>query len=125
MASPQELEARGFRLVNWDGNSLYFTLRNQELDKLPTFESVWQGYDPHTFPDKAGAYRVAHPAGTCFSIWCDHPEALSSAQIVTQVIDPLFAYGTRTWPWGRQRGAHDVTTALAALRRQFFNPSLP
>lgn len=115
MACPASLDIAGYQLVNWDGESCYFVLKTGQMQQVPTFESVWEKFDPYTFPDKAGTYRNENTLGACFSIWCDHPDALSSSEILEQVTQPLAAFGTICWPLGRHRNAESTRAGLRAF----------
>lgn len=108
MAPPAELAAAGYRLVNWDGEALYFVLRHGGEDSLPTSQTVWERFDPYAFPDKAGTTRVPATVGCCFSIWCDEPDAMTSGEIVDRVREPLYTFGALTWPVGRHRCSSDL-----------------
>lgn len=115
MAPPAELARQGYTMTNWDGESLYFVLKHDHLDEVPTFESVSGGFDPRAYPDKVGATRLPDTFGAYFSIWCDEPDALSSAEIVAGVRGPLYAFGSLCWPCGRRRSDRAVRDALARL----------
>ncbi|MDU0967942.1 MAG: family 20 glycosylhydrolase [Actinomycetaceae bacterium] len=119
MAPPADLAAAGYRLVNWDGEALYFVLKNDPDNRLPTAQSVWQRFDPAAFPDKVGATRL-DPAGACFSIWCDHPDALAGDEVVALVREPLYTYGAVLWPVGRHRPLAALTDEAAAMISPVF-----
>lgn len=114
MAPPQRFAELGYKLHNWDGESLYFILREEGNCKIPTFQSVWRDFDPYVFPDKAGAVRL-RPDGANFSVWCDQPETMTSDQIIAKLIDPLFAFGQLLWPLGRRRDEAQTRKLLSQL----------
>ncbi|OFK02442.1 hypothetical protein HMPREF2835_06795 [Actinomyces sp. HMSC072A03] len=114
MMPPQRFAQLGYRLHNWDGQSLYFILREPGNCQIPTFESVWANFDPNIFPDKAGTFRT-EPAGANFSVWCDQPQTMSGQEIITKLVGPLFAFGQILWPTGRRRNEADTKALLDSL----------
>ncbi|QWW19992.1 family 20 glycosylhydrolase [Schaalia sp. 19OD2882] len=116
MAAPCELSDHD--MVNWDADALYFVLRRDQLHLLPTFDSVWDNFEPSLFLDRVGHTRLRNVEGAVFSIWCDEPDALSTVSIVRLAKDPILAFACRCWPLGGLHGKAAVHSAFSAVTQE-------
>ncbi len=116
MAPPDELVAH--TMLNWDADALYFVLKRDHLDRLPTFDSVWDKFAADLYPDHVGHTRIPGTAGATFSIWCDEPDALTSTSVVRLAKWPLMAFASRCWTVGGLRSRETVKRALAVTLKE-------
>lgn len=115
MESPTYFAQKNYSMVNWDGDLLYYVLRENQLDKNPTFSSVYSSFNPVLFPDKPKNFRIENSQGACFSIWCDDPDAQTVSEIKNFIIPPLHAFGLKLWPKGRRKDEQEAHKASGLL----------
>lgn len=118
MESAVALAERGHDLVNWDGDRLYFVLRDDPNNTYPTAESVLKEFDPDLYPGKGERAHLPGHLGAVFSIWCDAPNAISDEELLRLVHGPIMAFGQVMWPV-RQIDSPDE------LMLQFPEPAKP
>lgn len=110
MTTATEFAERGHVLVNWDGELLYFVLRDDPDNTYPTAESVFAYFDPDIYPGKGERVRLPGQLGAVFSIWCDAPEAITDAELLELTHGPIMAFGQALWPVSHPRNSEELMT---------------
>ncbi|MGP9504192.1 family 20 glycosylhydrolase [Specibacter sp. AOP5-B1-6] len=95
----------GHRLVNRNGDHLYFLLSAEDKPAVTgrkSAQGVYELWHPHRFMGSAGSLDddldPAIPvAGAVMSIWCDDPSAMTEEQVAEQAIDWFRSLAQQLW----------------------------
>lgn len=98
----------GHDLVDFNDGLFYYVLGEKAGYTYPTARQIWDAdWHPGLFSALPGAIRqeILPPyphqlRGASFSIWCDDPDAQSSAEVLEGIRHPLRAMTERAWNGG-------------------------
>lgn len=113
METAMDFAKRGHALVNWDGELLYFVLRDDPNNKYPTAESVFTYFDADIYPGKGERVHLPGQLGAVFSIWCDAPNAITDEELLRLSHGPIMAFGQALWPVGHPRSSEELMTQFS------------
>lgn len=106
MAPVQTFLDRGYQVVNYHADYLYYILLIRKGYADPSPEKILNEWNPSIFP--------AHPVqgeqtireeysrqflGCCYSIWSDWPDLQTEEEVAARCRDSLRAFGVRCWGW--------------------------
>lgn len=110
MASLQTFLDRGYQVVNYHADLLYYILliRNDYTDPSP--EKILAEWDPSRFPNNLPGNAIHGPQtvppeqsdrllGGCFSIWSDWPDLQDEDEVKQRSWGALNAMALRCWTW--------------------------
>ncbi|MDQ0278903.1 hexosaminidase [Arthrobacter silviterrae] len=96
----------GHRLVNRNGDHLYFVLSSDSVPPTTgrkSAEGVYELWRPRLFMGAAGGLlddeldASVPVAGAVMSIWCDYPDALTEAEVADQTLDWFRSLSQQLW----------------------------
>lgn len=96
---------RGYQVVNYHSEYLYFILLIRKDYSDPDPDKILTQWHPGMFP----THPVSGPQtldpkseqmlGCCYSIWSDWPDLQTEAEVMDRCRDSLRAFGVRCWGW--------------------------
>ena len=100
---------RGYQVVNYHSDMLYYILLQREGYQDPDPEKILTQWNPAVFPNHPlhgqqvlPAERAGQFLGSCYSIWSDWPHLQTEEEVDRRSRDSIRAFGVRCWNW---RGA--------------------
>lgn len=102
MAPVQTFLERGYQVVNYNAEYLYYILLHRKDYTDPSAEKIMAEWAPGRFPvhPVKGEQTVSDPKqllGCCYSIWCDWPDIQDEAEVFSRCRDSLRAFAVRCW----------------------------
>ena len=106
MAPLQTFLDRGYQVVNYHSDMLYYILLQREGYADPDPEKILTQWDPSVFPTHpihggqviSGQY-AGQFLGSCYSIWSDWPDIQTEEEVDRRSRDSIRAFGARCWSW--------------------------
>ena len=105
MAPLQAFLDRGYQVVNYHSEYLYFILLIRQDYKDPDPERILKEWAPGRFPTHPlTGPQTLDPAsrqmlGCCYSIWSDWPDLEDEEEVDRRSRDSIRAFGVRCWNW--------------------------
>ena len=106
MAPLQTFLDRGYQVVNYHSEYLYYILLIRKDYKDPSPERILTEWNPSIFPTHPvqGPQVITEETkgqflGSCYSIWSDWPDLQTEAEVMDRCRDSLRAFGVRCWGW--------------------------
>lgn len=106
MAPLQVFLDRGYSVVNYHSDYLYYILLRREGYKDPDAEKIRTQWSPAVFPTHPlhGEQVISEKEngqflGSCYSIWSDWPDIQTEEEVAAGIQDSLGAFGARCWRW--------------------------
>lgn len=103
MAPLQAFLDRGYQVVNYDIENLYYILLIRDNYADPDPENLLHRWDPAVFPTHPVHGPQTLPAdspqmlGSCYSIWSDWPDLQDEQEVYRRSKDSIRAFGIRCW----------------------------
>ena len=106
MAPLESFLERGYQVVNYHADYLYYILLVRKGYADPSPEKIMNEWGPAVFPghpvhgeqvlpeERAGQFL-----GCCYSIWSDWPDIQSEEEVIARCRDSLRAFAARCWSW--------------------------
>lgn len=98
---------RGYKVINYNADYLYYILLVREGYSDPDAEKLLTEWTPGQFPNHPaeGAQTVPQSQreqflGCCYSIWSDWPDLQTEDEVMERCRDSLAAMGARCWQEG-------------------------
>lgn len=100
------LHRAGHRLINRNGDHLYFVLSSDSTPPVAgkkSAEGIYNLWHPHRFMGAAGGELdddldpSVPVAGAVLSIWCDHPAAMTEDEVAARTIDSFRSLAQQLW----------------------------
>lgn len=90
---------RGYRLINYNDNFLYFVLGEAAGYTYPTAQKISTSWRPVNFAQhqELNQEQMASVIGATFSIWSDLPDALSQTEVYQKITGPVTSFATQLW----------------------------
>lgn len=95
---------RGYSVVNYHSDYLYYILLRREGYRDPDPEKLLHQWTPAIFPthpvygeqvmETSGQFM-----GSCYSIWSDWPDIQTEEEVAAGIKESLRAFGVRCWQW--------------------------
>lgn len=108
MAPLKTFLERGYQVVNYHADVLYYILLRREGYKDPDPEKILTQWDPSIFPNHPihGKQVISQQdagqfLGSCYSIWSDWPDIQTEEEVNERSKDSIRAFGLRSWGLGR------------------------
>ena len=106
MAPVQTFLDRGYQVVNYHADVLYYILLHREGYSDPSPEKIMNQWNPSVFPVHHGETQQPLAAeyagqflGRCYSIWSDWPDIQTEEEVDRRSRDSIRAFGLRCWSW--------------------------
>ncbi|MDE7218948.1 MAG: family 20 glycosylhydrolase [Oscillospiraceae bacterium] len=106
MAPLKTFLERGYQVVNYHSDYLYYILLIRKDYKDPDPEKLLSEWNPSVFPTHPLQGKQVIPAeyagqflGSCYSIWSDWPDLQTEEEVMARCRDSLRAFGVRCWSW--------------------------
>ncbi len=110
MAPLQSFLDRGYQVVNYHSEYLYYILLIRKDYTDPTPEKILNEWTPITFPTHPVQGPQVLPEaysgqfmGSCYSIWSDWPDLQSEEEVMERCRDSVRAFGVRCWGWKNEQ----------------------
>lgn len=104
MAPLQTFLDRGYEVLNYNGDYLYYILLQREDYTDPSAGKIMTEWDPAIFPTHPvkGKQVITEQnskqfLGCCYSIWSDWPDLQDEAEVIARCRDSLRAFASRCW----------------------------
>lgn len=104
MAPLQTFLDRGYQVVNYHSDYLYYILLRREGYKDPDADKLLHEWTPAVFPTHPiyGKQIISREyakqfLGSCYSIWSDWPDIQTEEEVAAGIRDSLRAFGVRCW----------------------------
>ena len=104
MAPVQAFLERGYQVLNYNADYLYYILLKREGYADPSAEKIMTEWAPTKFPHHhiEGKQELTEKdskqfLGCCYSIWCDWPDIQNEAQVIAGCRDSMRAFAARCW----------------------------
>ena len=114
---------RGYQVVNYHADLLYYILLIRDDYSDPDPEKILAQWEPSVFPTHPVYGRQELPEqyadrllGGCFSIWSDWPDLQTEEEVDRRSRDAIRAFATQCWSWadGQSRSLPRCLTKSAA-----------
>ena len=106
MAPLQAFLDRGYQVVNYHADVLYYILLIREHYTDPDPEKILTQWNPSVFPTHPIHGKQVLPEtcreqflGSCYSIWSDWPDIQTEEEVDRRSRDSIRAFGARCWSW--------------------------
>lgn len=106
MAPVQTFLDRGYQVVNYHADYLYYILLIRKDYTDPSAEKILNEWNPSIFPPHPvqGKYEFQEEhrrqlLGSCYSIWSDWPDLQTEEEVAARCRDSLHAFAVRCWSW--------------------------
>ena len=106
MAPLQTFLDRGYQVVNYHADVLYYILLARPGYADPSPEKIMTQWNPSIFPTHPVHGEQVMPKenagqflGSCYSIWSDWPDIRSEEEVARRSRDSIRAFGMRCWNW--------------------------
>ena len=104
MAPLQAFLDRGYEVLNYNGDYLYYILLQRKDYTDPSAEKIMTEWKPSIFPTHPviGEQIISEKdskqfLGCCYSIWSDWPDFQDEAEVISRCRDSLRAFAARCW----------------------------
>lgn len=104
MAPLQAFLDRGYQVLNYNADYLYYILLQREGYTDPSADKITAEWNPTVFPTHPVEGKQAVTLqdfkqflGCCYSIWSDWPDIQDEAEVISRCTDSLKAFATRCW----------------------------
>ena len=106
MAPLQTFLDRGYQVVNYHSDVLYYILLQRQGYSDPSPEKIMNQWNPSVFPTHPihGQQVISGDGakqflGSCYSIWSDWPDLQTEEEVDQRSRDSIRAFGARCWSW--------------------------
>lgn len=106
MAPVSAFLERGYQVVNYHADYLYYILLTRKDYADPDPEKILTRWNPSVFPAFPRERELPLPdeyagqfLGSCYSIWSDWPHLQSEEEVNLRSRDSIRAFGVRCWSW--------------------------
>lgn len=104
MAPVQVFLDRGYQILNYNADYLYYILLQREGYTDPSAEKIMTEWRPSAFPSHPteGRQTITEQhskqlLGCCYSIWSDWPDLQDEVDVISRCGDSLKAFAVRCW----------------------------
>ena len=103
MAPLQAFLDRGYQVVNYHADYLYYILLVRKNYADPDPDKLLNEWHPGMFPTHPTCGEQVldtgseHMLGCCYSIWSDWPDEQSEEEVHQRSVDSIRAFGIRCW----------------------------
>lgn len=103
MAPLKEFLDRGYQVVNYDIDNLYYILLIRKGYHDPDPDRLLHQWTPHIFPvhpvcgEQSVPVESPQMLGSCYSIWSDWPDLQDEDEVYRRSKDSIRAFGIRCW----------------------------
>lgn len=104
MAPLQVFLDRGYQVLNYNADYLYYILLHRKGYSDPSPEKIMNEWGPAVFPvhpvkgkQTAAGQDLKQLTGCCYSIWSDWPDIQDEGEVMSRCRDSLRAFAVRCW----------------------------